>query len=288
MPAGDPMWTCRKCGRTYFSNIQSFCDSCFEHRDGELNYVYDHYFGDGHMPWPPPPAPHMTVSDNELNSLYEEIVEDKAQRSIHDTVQDVIERIRRNKKKEKYDSVSSTSDKKTLVVNIFAGPGAGKSTMAAGIFFELKTRGINCEMATEFAKDLTWEERHDTFKDQIYIFGKQYHRIFRLLGKVDVIITDSPLLLTPIYDKEHRKPLRDLAIFEHDMMWTYNVFLNRKKAFNSKGRNQNEEEARILDKNILNQLDEIEECYEVFEGTPEGKNRIVDKILMLLEYNTNK
>jgi len=135
--------------------------------------------------------------------------------------------------------------KSTLVVCLYGGPGSGKSTMSAGIFFELKTRGINCELVSEFCKDLTWEERHDTIRDQIYIFGKQFHRLFRLLGKVDVIITDSPILLTPVYDGEHRRSLRNLVVEEHRKMWTYNVFIKRKKTFNPKGRKQNEEDSFI-------------------------------------------
>lgn len=36
-------------------------------------------------------------------------------------------------------------EKKTLVVNLFAGPGAGKSTGAAYIFSKLKMLGYDCE-----------------------------------------------------------------------------------------------------------------------------------------------
>ncbi len=42
---------------------------------------------------------------------------------------------------------------------------------------------INCEMALEFAKDKVWEESFKTMDDEIYIFGKQFHKIWRL--KVD-------------------------------------------------------------------------------------------------------
>jgi hypothetical protein len=171
---------------------------------------------------------------------------------------------------------------KTLVVNLFAGPGAGKSTTAAGVFFELKTRGINCELAAEYAKDLCWEERTRTFDDQIYIFGKQYHRIFRLLGQVSVVITDSPLLLTPVYDAEKRPTLKKLVLEEHNKMWTYNVFLKRKKVFNPKGRNHNEEQSKDIDYAVADMLLENDVLFETFEGTAEGKDAIVKKILILL------
>jgi hypothetical protein len=173
-------------------------------------------------------------------------------------------------------------EKDTLVVNLYAGPGSGKSTTAAGIFFDLKNHGINTELATEYAKDCVYENRTHTFENQIYIFAKQHHRIFRLLDKVDVVITDSPILLSPIYDAEKRSSLENLVVSEHLNMWTYNVFLRRVKEYNPKGRYQTEGEARIIDAEILNLLDKHRIPYEVFEGTVDGKNSIVGKILKLL------
>ena len=43
--------------------------------------------------------------------------------------------------------------KDTLIINLIGGPGSGKSTTAAGLFYKLKQMGIDCEMALEFAKD---------------------------------------------------------------------------------------------------------------------------------------
>lgn len=43
----------------------------------------------------------------------------------------------------------------TLVVNLFGGPGSGKSTGAAYVFARLKMLGYNAELVTEFAKDKT-------------------------------------------------------------------------------------------------------------------------------------
>jgi hypothetical protein len=177
---------------------------------------------------------------------------------------------------------------KSLVVCLYGGPGSGKSTCAAGIFYDLKNQGINCEYAPEIAKEYVWEKRYQTFKDQIYIFGKQYHRIFRLIGQLDVIVTDSPILLTPIYDEEKRDTLKKLVLEEHHKMWTYNVFLHRIKPYNSKGRNQNEEESRLIDIKIVTFLDENNIPFEVFDGSVECKNKIVEKIKMLLKYKNEK
>jgi len=173
--------------------------------------------------------------------------------------------------------------KETLVVNLFAGPGTGKSTTCAGIFFDLKNLQINCEIAAEYAKDLVWEKRRFTFEDQIYLFAKQYHRIFRLLGQVDVIVTDCPILLSPVYDQERRPTFEKLVVEEHDKMWTYNVFLKRKKPYHPVGRINTEKEAQEIDMQVIDVLDRNNQCYEVFDATPEGKDAIVKKILLFLD-----
>jgi len=64
-------------------------------------------------------------------------------------------------------------EKETLIVNLFGGPGTGKSTLCADLFAKLKWRHTNCEMALEFAKDKVWEESFKVLDNQIYIFGQR-------------------------------------------------------------------------------------------------------------------
>lgn len=45
----------------------------------------------------------------------------------------------------------------TLYVNLYGGPGTGKSTGASYIFSKLKLAGVEAELVTEYAKDLVWE-----------------------------------------------------------------------------------------------------------------------------------
>ena len=88
-----------------------------------------------------------------------------------------------------------------LVVNLFGAPGAGKSTGAAYIFSQLKMLGINAELVTEFAKDMVWCNNQEALSNQAYMFGQQLYRISRLEDKVDVVITDSPVFLSAIYNR---------------------------------------------------------------------------------------
>lgn len=139
---------------------------------------------------------------------------------------------------------------KTIVINLVGSPGTGKSTIAAELFSKLKWNKINCEYVSEFAKDLTWEERHTTLCNQVYIFGKQHHRLFRLKNKVDVIVTDCPLILSAFYEEKYgsnREKLKDL-IFDESENGFYNmyVFLNRTKDYNPIGRNQTEHESNEI------------------------------------------
>lgn len=143
---------------------------------------------------------------------------------------------------------------KTLVVNMFAGPGTGKSSSMAGVFSELKFMGVNCEMAPEFAKEKVWEGSLGILKNQIYIFGKQLHAIHRVLGKVDVVITDSPLLLSLIYGHKESQKFKDLVLEVHNSFNNWNIFLKRSKEYNPSGRLQTEDEAKAIDNKIKRML----------------------------------
>ena len=141
--------------------------------------------------------------------------------------------------------------KNTLLVNLYAGPGAGKSTGAAYIFAKLKMAGIDCEYVSEYAKDRVWQEDQFPLQHcQLYVTGKQALKIQRVLGKVDVAITDSPIMMGSMYTDE--KPFKDVCIYEGNKYKnTYNIFVKRKKKYNENGRNQTEEEAKEIDKKII-------------------------------------
>lgn len=142
----------------------------------------------------------------------------------------------------------------TLIVNMVAGPGTGKSTTAAGTFFELKQAGVNCELVTEYAKDLVWGRTTETLGNQIYIFGKQYHRLWRLLDQVDVIVTDCPLFLSMYYGAKESEAFRALVLETWNSMDNMTIFLERVKAFNPAGRLQSEEKAREIDRVLIDLL----------------------------------
>lgn len=109
--------------------------------------------------------------------------------------------------------------KNTIIVNLFGEPGAGKSTGAAYVFAVLKMNGIDAELATEFAKDKLWEESKAVFENQSYIFGKQSFRLSRCKGKVEVIVTDSPLPLSIIYDGANENDEKHKHFSSYVLVW---------------------------------------------------------------------
>lgn len=143
--------------------------------------------------------------------------------------------------------------KQTLVINLIGGPGSGKSTCASGIFYQLKKLGINCELALEFAKDKVWEESIKILDDQLYVFGKQYHKLFILNGKVDVIITDSPVLISILYNKTPSEYFDKLVVEQYHTFNNLLFFINRTENYQTEGRLQTKEESEGLD-NIIKEI----------------------------------
>lgn len=165
-----------------------------------------------------------------------------------------------------------------IVVNFIGGPGAGKSSLAAGVFSELKWRGINCELALEFAKDKVWEGSLRVLEDQVYILGKQYHRLFRLKGQVDVALTDSPLFLSLLYGQHMGDAFATLALELFHQYSNLVYLVQRVKPYNPAGRVQSEEKARALDSRIEDLLKRHDIPYTVVPGKPESQAQIVEDI----------
>jgi len=168
-----------------------------------------------------------------------------------------------------------------ILVNLYGGPGVGKSTAAAFIFSQLKMKGVNVELVTEFAKDKVWEENKEVFNNQAYIFGKQYFKITRCMDKVDVIVTDSPLLLSIIYNdsvvlgEEFNTLVRKVV----NSFNTKNYFLTRNFKYENVGRRHNEEEANDLQDRIYQLLIDENVNFLIGESSTATYNNIVQNVL---------
>lgn len=137
---------------------------------------------------------------------------------------------------------------KTWVINLYGGPGTGKSTLAAELFAMFKHKNLNVELVREYAKELCWENR--PIDSPLKVLVEQYERQRILAGQVDVIVTDSPLLLAAVYADSKDMITKRLARELFDQFNNYDVFLHRIKPFNQAGRYHNEIESKRYDAKI--------------------------------------
>ena len=169
------------------------------------------------------------------------------------------------------------------VINMYGGPGTGKSTTAAGLFYLMKLQHMEVELVTEYAKDLVWSQRHNMFTEQDYIFAKQNHKLRRLVmnGKVDWAVTDSPLIIGQFYTpkdfpgREHFLKFVDATFNSYNNV---NIFLNRVKVYNPNGRNQTEKEAREIDNQILDMLSSQNVDFHVVDADIDAPHKILELV----------
>ncbi len=138
---------------------------------------------------------------------------------------------------------------KAKLIQFFSGPSSGKSGLAYKLAGELKSRSINCELVTEVAKDVTWEENFHQLKNQFFIVAKQFDRIRRLEDKVDYIIMDAGLIQNIPYFKDSRyaAELTQIMINLHNSYDTINFFIQRPDNYETDGRKESVEESKTID-----------------------------------------
>lgn len=150
--------------------------------------------------------------------------------------------------------------KPTVVVNLFGGPGAGKTTAARQIKNELEKRyddisvAVVGEYATELIKDGKADMLNGTLENQIIIYNEQHKRVQDLIGKADIIITDSPDILSAVYvqDKsEDAEIWKQKIISDFKQNQNFNIMIKRGHSkFEQSGRIHDEAQSKVLDRKI--------------------------------------
>lgn len=178
----------------------------------------------------------------------------------------------------------------TTVINLYGGPGTGKSTSAAYLYCRLKLKNINSELVREYVKDWVWEERKIGQYDQVYFLGKQMRRESILYGKVDYMVTDSPVLLSLYYARLHSSP--EMADGIHKIVGDYykqaaekghkhvHVFLRRSKPYNPAGRYQNEDQAKDIDTSVKAMLTDLGISYIESDTWESALDETLEKLLV--------
>lgn len=145
----------------------------------------------------------------------------------------------------------------STVIGLVGGPGVGKSTMAAYLFFLLKEKQLNAEMVREYVKDWAWDGRAVKPYQQQYVAAKHIDKEARLLGKADYIITDYPVLLSIYYANKYAPPILARGVKEqvtayyeqarsegHEFWFVYTPRIH---PYVAEGRYQTEEQAIAMD-----------------------------------------
>lgn len=178
-----------------------------------------------------------------------------------------------------------TSNKKTIVVNIIGGPGTGKSILASELFSSLKRLGITCDVSWEYIKRKIRERAMKVVESQIYLFGKQQFQLFTMKDEVEVVITDSPLLLNSVYDSSNCEYLKKLVIKEYNKYNNLLYLIERDETvgYETEGRFQDFNGAKKIDVLVKDFLIDNNIEYKTINGIgEESKKLIIDDVIKIL------
>ena len=126
-------------------------------------------------------------------------------------------------------------------------------------------------------------------KNQVYLLGKQYHRIKNALDVNDILIVDSPILLSYIYfkfnnlDKEINDKIFKDFTFELNRSLqckNVNILLTRDvSSYQNCGRIHTFNESEIIQNSILDMLNDNNMNYFKIKNEFKHLNNVIESIL---------
>lgn len=166
---------------------------------------------------------------------------------------------------------------------MFAGPNHGKSGVAGGLLGIMKSHHMSVDIIAEKAREAILEGSSQV-KCQPLMFGTQLHRLERLRGKADYAITDSPLLLSTVYQRDFYPRSFQKAVVEIFKTFdNVNIVLDLPKGAaqtwdNDPGRIHSEVESMSLDFEIKDMLEELGLPFERYTLGPDTAKDIFEDL----------
>lgn len=150
-------------------------------------------------------------------------------------------------------------NRRTRIIGFYGGPSIGKSAAAWTAAAWLKRNGASVELANEYVKKWAWLGREVKPLDELTILGQQIAEEADLLGKVDFIVTEKPVVLDLAYCRIYQ-PEAIIKAVEESVAAHYqhvaslghqhiNVIFRRVQGgYDTRGRYESRRQAELVDK----------------------------------------
>lgn len=174
-----------------------------------------------------------------------------------------------------------------IVINLYSGPCAGKSTLAADIFSKLKRAGVQAEIPPEVAKIRAQRGDIGFLNDQLAVFAETHHQLaMTAKSGAQVAVLDSPLLLSLIYaPKPYLFHFPHLVRDVYDQYENLNFVLQRSNThpYSEVGRVHSEQQAHSIDNEIISLLRECDVQFDPINSSEDSARHVVGIVLNRLQ-----
>jgi adenylate kinase family enzyme len=189
-------------------------------------------------------------------------------------------------------------------INFWGGPGAGKTSMASLLYGKMKAKGYKVHFSEESVNSWIYQGRvPPEGYDDLLLFAQQIHAEEVCLNPrkagakrpraaaADYIVTDCPPLMCCVYNQRRQVPYHDhlvkIALYYEEEYPSLNIFVERSASYDKRGRFHTRQEAKAIDRVMLQWLDQHRLEYRRFHVTEAEKaiKYVLNKIRQLAKPN---
>lgn len=188
-----------------------------------------------------------------------------------------------------------TTKRTTYLINMISGPGTGKTILSALLFAKLKLEGYVVEYVQEYAKHLVWTKNYELLNNQYYVTQTQFNLLKQMIGEVDFIITDGPLVHGLYYNKHNKDNICNIEKTEnyilncHNHFHNINIFLERGQyKYEQQGRIQTEDESKEIDVILKHMMKQNKIEYSVWKAENVIENNLENLVQFIIDNINSK